>query len=367
MPRARLRSRRSPAAATPSGARICHSSTTSARVEVSSSEMPTCAASTRRRFAISRRACVDAGGALSGGDGQRIEKRVVDDGQAELPEPGGEHAGQAVHPGRDRRQSPRPVVDGVHRRHHGEQHLRGADVRGRLLAADVLLARLQREPVRRRAVAVDASRRPAVPGRLRLNSSRVAKNAACGPPKPIGTPKRWLEPTTTSAPHSPGGTSSVSASRSVATRTSAPRACNASASAPIVAHVAVDARVLEQRRKAVRVRCRRGRADDHRKPKRRGARAHHVDGLRQNIVGEVDASSSCSCRPAAPSAIASAAAVASSSMRGVGDGQTGQIAHHGLEVDQRLEASLRDLRPGRACRPCTRPGSRARCAGSLRG
>jgi hypothetical protein len=28
------------------------------------------------------------------------------------------------------------------------------------------------------------------PGMLRLNSSRVAKNAACGPPKPIGTPKR---------------------------------------------------------------------------------------------------------------------------------------------------------------------------------
>ena len=39
------------------------------------------------------------------------------------------------------------VVDRVHRRHDGEQHLRGADVRRRLLAADVLLARLQREPV----------------------------------------------------------------------------------------------------------------------------------------------------------------------------------------------------------------------------
>jgi hypothetical protein len=41
----------------------------------------------------------------------------------------------------------RPAARGtrVHRRHHREQHLRGADVRGRLLAADVLLARLQRE------------------------------------------------------------------------------------------------------------------------------------------------------------------------------------------------------------------------------
>jgi hypothetical protein len=113
------------------------------------------------------------------------------------------------------------VVDGVHRGHHGQQHLRGADVAGRLLAADVLLAGLQRQaqaglpwrpcetPMRR-------------PGIRRLNSSRVAMNAACGPPKPIGTPKRWLLPTAMSAPSSPGGVSSVSASRSVATTTSTP-------------------------------------------------------------------------------------------------------------------------------------------------
>jgi hypothetical protein len=34
---------------------------------------------------------------------------------------------------------------------------------------------------------------------------------------PIGTPKRWVLPTTMSAPNSPGGTSRVSASRSAAT------------------------------------------------------------------------------------------------------------------------------------------------------
>ena len=47
------------------------------------------------------------------------------------------------------------VVDGVHDGHDGEQHLRGADVGGRLLAADVLLAGLQREPVGRAALGVD--------------------------------------------------------------------------------------------------------------------------------------------------------------------------------------------------------------------
>jgi hypothetical protein len=42
------------------------------------------------------------------------------------------------------------------------------------------------------------------PGIERLCSSRVAKKAACGPPKPIGTPKRCDEPSAMSAPISPG-------------------------------------------------------------------------------------------------------------------------------------------------------------------
>ena len=56
-------------------------------------------------------------------------------------------------------------------------------------------------------------------------------NPACGPPKPSGTPNRWAEPTTTSAPHSPGAGSRVSASRSAATATTAPRSLAAAATA----------------------------------------------------------------------------------------------------------------------------------------
>src|SRR5665647_1124326 len=48
------------------------------------------------------------------------------------------------------------VVDGVHRRHHGQQGLGGADVARRLLATDVLLTGLQGESVGHRAVRVDA-------------------------------------------------------------------------------------------------------------------------------------------------------------------------------------------------------------------
>ena len=55
------------------------------------------------------------------------------------------------------------------------------------------------------------------PGMARLCASFVAKNAACGPPKPMGTPKRWLLPSTTSAPISPGDFNKARAIKSVAT------------------------------------------------------------------------------------------------------------------------------------------------------
>ena len=55
---------------------------------------------------------------------------------------------------RDRGQPFGAVIDRIHRGDHGEQHLRGADIGGRLLAADMLLAGLQCQPVGRRAARV---------------------------------------------------------------------------------------------------------------------------------------------------------------------------------------------------------------------
>ena len=60
-----------------------------------------------------------------------------------------------MHAGGDRGQALGAVVDGVGAGHDGQQHLGGADVAGRLLAADVLLAGLQRQPVGDVAVGVD--------------------------------------------------------------------------------------------------------------------------------------------------------------------------------------------------------------------
>ena len=75
---------------------------------------------------------------------------------AQLLQALGQDGGVARHALRDALQALRPVVHRVHARHHGRQHLRGADVGGGLLAPDVLLARLQREPVGGVAVRVDA-------------------------------------------------------------------------------------------------------------------------------------------------------------------------------------------------------------------
>ena len=65
-----------------------------------------------------------------------------------------EHAGQAMHPGGDRDQAFGSVPDRVRRRHVRQQRLRRADVAGRLFAADVLLAGLQRQAQRAMAVAI---------------------------------------------------------------------------------------------------------------------------------------------------------------------------------------------------------------------
>ena len=114
-------------------------------------------------------------------DAQRVEEGVVAQRVAEALEAVGEGAGQLVDALRDAAQALGAVVDRVHARHDGEQHLRRADVAGRLLAADVLLAGLQRHA--QRGLAARVIETPMMrPGMWRTYSSRVAKKAACGPP-----------------------------------------------------------------------------------------------------------------------------------------------------------------------------------------
>lgn len=96
----------------------------------------------------------DLGGAARHAGQHGVEEGVVDDLDAGLAQALGEHDGVAVDAAADPAQPLGAVVDGVHPGDHREQHLRGADVAGGLLAADVLLAGLQREAVGGAAVGV---------------------------------------------------------------------------------------------------------------------------------------------------------------------------------------------------------------------
>ena len=88
--------------------------------------------------------------------GHRVEERVVDhlDAASRAAPPPACRALPWTARG-DASETLGAVVHGVHRGDHRQQHLRGADVAGRLLPADVLLAGLQGQPVRRVAVGVD--------------------------------------------------------------------------------------------------------------------------------------------------------------------------------------------------------------------
>ena len=101
---------------------------------------------------------------------------------------------------------------------------------GRLLAADVLLASLEREhepaaPVGVLRLAGDPARHPA------MCSSVAQKNPNDGPPKSSRLPSGWPSPTAMSTPHSPGGRRTPSVIASTATTSSAPRSFAAAPSA----------------------------------------------------------------------------------------------------------------------------------------
>ena len=88
-------------------------------------------------------------------DRERVEERRRLDVEAAVDQGAAQGGGEGAHARRDGHESGRTVPHGIHARHDGEEHLRRADVGGRLLAADVLLARLQGQPVGLVALGVD--------------------------------------------------------------------------------------------------------------------------------------------------------------------------------------------------------------------
>ena len=256
-------------------------------------------------------------------------------------------AARPVHAGRDPGQPAGAVVHRVHGRHHGQQHLRGADVAGRLFPADVLLAGLQREPVGRPARPRRGRRRPGGPAaagaarrgptcrpRAGRRSPSARRTAACCPPR-------------CRRPARPGGISRVRASRSAATAASAPRPCAASMTgrrsriSPLAPGYC--SRTPNSSSSGWAAITSGVTAGDHQlDAERLGPGGQHGQGLRQAVrVGQEDAAPP--GRPPGQRHRLGGRGRLIQQGR-TGDRQRGQILDEGLEGEQGLQPALGDLR-----------------------
>ncbi|KAF1054979.1 MAG: hypothetical protein GAK41_00467 [Burkholderia gladioli] len=291
--------------------------------------------------ALGARRVVQRRGLRAGFHRQRVEEGAVDGREAELLEARGQQAGDAVHAQRDRLQAARAVIDGIRAGHDGEQRLRRADVRGGLFAADMLLARLQREAHRRLALRVDGhADEPARHLPLEFVAHREVRGVRAAEAdrhaEALGVADRDVRaPFARRRQHRQreqvGRHQHVAADR-----------VHGFGQRAIVAHVAVDARVLQQHAERVGLGGLRDRAGDHFDADRHGARADHFERLRQHVVGHEEA-----VRLRLAVALQQRHRLGGGGglveQRGVRDGQPGEVDHHLLEVQKRFQAALRDF------------------------
>ena len=130
----------------------------------------------------------------------------------------------------------------------------------RLLAADVLLARLQGEHEAAPAVDVGGLAGDAAGHAAQVLLGARRRSRTMGPPKSSRLPSGWPSPTATSTPHSPGGRSTPSVIASTEATQSAPASWAAARERLEVLDRAEEVRVLhEERRGLVVERVRRAR------------------------------------------------------------------------------------------------------------
>ena len=248
----------------------------------------------------------------------------------------------------DDRQPVRPVVDGVHARQHREQYLRRANIRGRLFATNVLFARLQREPKSALAVGID---RYSNQSARQIALEFVASGEECG----VRTAEthRHAEALARSHDHVgiPFAGWSQQRQREQVGGGDHQRAFGVDGfgERAIVAHVAIGARVLYQRRKTIRIGRRHRGPHVKRNAEWLRAGSDDVDGLRQHIVRDVDRHA-----PAFPRALAKCHRLRRRGRfvehRRIRDGHAAQVADHGLKVEHGFEAALRNFRLVRCVR-----------------
>ena len=259
----------------------------------------------------------------------------------------GEPYGTGMDGLRDLAQAVGPVVDRVHAGRYGEQHLRCADVRGRLFAADVLLSGLQGQTEAGRTVAVlgDADEPPRQsPFQTRAygNEARVRSTVEERDTEPLARPDGHVSPPLPRRRrqrqcHQVAGRDHHRTA-GMCTIGDGPQFC-------CTGEPAAGAGGLYQNREQVRLLdrlCQRFAGDDNLDPQRSRPGRHDPDRLRQGIGIEQDrlttlyaAPSQCHCLGGGGRLVEQARSCC---------GQCGEIGDHGLKVEQGLEPSLADLR-----------------------
>ncbi len=313
-------------------------------VVVSSSAIATVCASTRRRLTPASRALVSTASASSTRTAMVSKHESCTTAGQRGPR---ELDGEPVHAFGDGAQAVGAVVHGVHAGDVGEQDLGGADVARRLLAADVLLAGLQREPERGTPGGVD--RDPDEPAReVALVLLARREEAGVRPAVAHGHAEALRRPDDDVGAPLPRRREQHERQEVGGDRDQRALRVQVRHELAVVTDATGGARVLQQHPEhplAGEIADLQGggrHADHHVDPERFGPGAHDVDRLRVALGVDEERVARLRVHPLQHGHRLGRRGRFVEQRR-VGEVHGGEVAHHGLEVEQRLEASLRDL------------------------
>ena len=275
-------------------------------------------------------------------DGERVEGMGVAEPIADALQAVGEDRRIGRDAFRDPHEPCRAVIHRIHARDDGGEHLRGADVARSLLAADVLLAGLEREPVGRLAVGVDAHAHE--PPR-----QRPLELVAAGEKRRMGAAAAHRHPEALRRAHDDVGPPLARRREQHERKEIRGHAqgrllrVHAVGTAAVIHDLAVGGRVLHERAEAVvRVEQRRHVAHDDVDPEWLGPRAKHFERLRMHPgVGQERVARALGGAFGERHRLGGGSGLVEE--RRIRDRHRREVADHRLKVDDRLHPPLGDL------------------------
>ncbi len=279
-------------------------------------------------------------------NGDGVEEAVVDHFYVAVVESGGQDGREAVDPRGDAGQPFRAVVGGVQAGHDRQQDLGGADVAGGLLPADVLLTGLEREPVGPASGVVH--RHPHQPPRQgALVGISGGDEAGVRAAEAQRHPEALRRPDDDVGPDLPGRAHQHQRRQIGGHGDQRPRLVRGLDQLGVIADHPAGARVLGQHTEGPGRQVG-GRGDlvdgpgDHLQTQGPGSGGHHGQRLGVAVLVDYEDRAGLGVEPAAHGhGLGCGGGFVQ--QRGVGQLHAGQVAHHGLEVEQCLQPALGDL------------------------